>query len=95
MLPELHKHRSKVMRWLRRWLYRLVCEQASIAGEIALWMPTDHCWWCGYENRSGSCYCAMCGIAQRHSTQTTGGHEAMMETTQPRMVSSSMKRGGQ
>src|SRR5947209_5998150 len=65
--------RWRPIRWLRRWIYKLVCEEAMICGQAALWMPSQMCWCCRASIQSDSRYCSRCGVAQAgyHAEQMT------------------------
>ena len=58
------KRRGILTRWFRRWIYQLVCEQAAIRGQAALWMPTQPCIICEAHMVQGCRFCPYCGALQ-------------------------------
>jgi len=48
----------------RRWIYTLVCEQATIEGQVALWMPVERCIVCHAGMMRGKSFCGDCGAYQ-------------------------------
>jgi hypothetical protein len=58
------KRRGMLQRWFQRWIYTLVCEQAAIQGQAALWMPTQPCIICEAHMVQGCRFCPYCGALQ-------------------------------
>lgn len=58
------RRRGRFLRWLRRVLYLLICEEAGAKGEAALWSPFRACWCCNSAIISNSRFCSSCGISQ-------------------------------
>jgi hypothetical protein len=63
------KSRGILTRWFRRWIYRLVREQAEIVGQAELWTLTKDCINCRQSIGKTSLYCPICGSMQYAQTE--------------------------
>lgn len=70
MSARMTRRRGRFLRWFRRLLYLLVCEEAAAKGEAALWSPFKLCWCCNSAIMANSRYCSSCGVSQ--SGKSTG-----------------------
>lgn len=65
-----------MIRRFRKWIYTLICEEASIQGQASLWMPFTACDRCKWSIMAGARFCPYCGALQEREE---GGPE-----TEPR-----------
>jgi hypothetical protein len=68
MAPMILKKRMILIQWFRKWIYKLVSEQAAIEGQAALWVPVVSCSLCRWAIMSGSRFCPYCGALQERET---------------------------
>ncbi len=64
------KSRGILIRWFRRWIYQLMCEQAQIVDQVESWTTMKDCTSCKKSIAVSSLYCPLCGGVQaRHTEQ--------------------------